>query len=86
MKPAEPAPAAEARASDAERRSRERRAVDDDGGRGSRPCVITAPTDRSRPPVSTGTVCAMATSASANASLAFWTSTADGEALRMERL
>ena len=38
--------------------------------------VITAPTERSRPPASTGTVCAMATMTSAKLSLAFWTSTA----------
>ena len=34
--------------------------------------VMTAPTDRSSPPSSTGSVCAIATIASANTSLAFW--------------
>ena len=37
--------------------------------------VMTAPTDRSSPPISTGTVCAMATRAMLNTSLAFWIST-----------
>jgi hypothetical protein len=37
--------------------------------------VMTAPTERSSPPSSTGTVCAMATSASVNTSLAFCTRT-----------
>ena len=38
--------------------------------------VITAPTDRSRPPASTGRVCAIATMISARLSLLFWISTA----------
>ena len=38
--------------------------------------VITAPTDRSRPPASTGTVWAMATMIRAKLSLLFWISTA----------
>ena len=37
--------------------------------------VIMAPTDKSMPPVSTGTVCAMDTRMSANDSLEFWTRT-----------
>ena len=47
--------------------------------------VITAPTDRSSPPVSTGRVCAMATRASANASLAFWTKTCGVKPCGMQR-
>jgi hypothetical protein len=39
--------------------------------------VMIAPTDKSSPPSSTGSVCAMPTMASAKASLAFCTSTAE---------
>ena len=38
--------------------------------------VITAPTDRSRPPARTGTVWAIATITRARLSFAFWISTA----------
>ena len=37
--------------------------------------VIIAPTDKSMPPVSTGTVCAIATRINAKDSLEFWTNT-----------
>ena len=37
--------------------------------------VIIGPTDRSMPPVSTGTVCAIETRMSAKDSLEFWTNT-----------
>ncbi len=43
--------------------------------------VITAPTERSRPPISTGTVWAMATKPIATASFEFWTSTAEEKPL-----
>ena len=46
--------------------------------------VITAPTERSRPPASTGTVWAMATMTRARLSLVFWISTAAREAPRMQ--
>jgi hypothetical protein len=48
--------------------------------------VITAPTERSRPPASTGTVCAIATITRAKLSFAFWISTAVEKPLGWNRL